>query len=171
MGNHLLMNEDDPEKRTADLDQLTEQKRDADLPPVQPPRLANVARGTGSGRRSSRNVLAALGLALFAIFGLSDGVNDFRGYSHGTPTTATVSRCGGKPTNCDGTWSIDGVSQTGLIEPGFHTPPVGSTKDVRVSNGKAYLAGSWLPSFTFGGFFLVGSIGALVGGRSRTDGG
>jgi hypothetical protein len=119
----------------------------------------------GSARRSRRSWIAVIVTGLFALLGLSYGVNDYLDYSHGTPTTATIDRCGsGKGSTCSGTWSIGGVPQDGLIERGFSTPRTGSTVDVRVSDGKAYLAGAWLPSFAFGGFFLVASIGALIEG-------
>jgi hypothetical protein len=161
------MDQDDPEKRIADLEnQLAGESRGADLPPAQPPRPMNATKRTASGRRSSRNVVAAIGAAVFALIGLSYGANDVLGYSRGTPTIATIISCDPRNT-CYGTWSIDGVSQDGLIERGFRKPAVGSTVDVRVRDGRAFLAGAWFPSLAFGGFFLAGSIFALVGGRSR----
>src|SRR5262249_25242681 len=94
------------------------------------------------------------------------GVTDFRNYSHGTPTTATIISCSPKST-CYGAWSIDGVSRDGLIERGFRKPAGGATPNVRVYDGRAYLAGAWCASLCFGGLCLARSIFALVGGRSR----
>jgi hypothetical protein len=45
-----------------------------------------------------------------------------------------------EPRDCTGTWSIGGVSQTGVIVGGREGFLIGSTVDVRVLDGKAYTA-------------------------------
>ena len=71
----------------------------------------------------------------------------FHQYEVGTPTTATVVRCGAGPKSSGfyGTWSVGGQSQTGLIH--GSSGPVGSSVDVHVRDGTAY-AGSPVLAFT-----------------------
>jgi hypothetical protein len=116
---HLLMDQDDPEKRIADLEhQLAEQKGiakpgfppppQAGFPPppigwqdpaqtplVRSPRTANAGSKTRRGRRSM-----GIGGWLFAIFFVALGLyflsfsaRQLYGYQVGTPTTATGIKC------------------------------------------------------------------------------
>ena len=103
-------------------------------------------------------ILIGVGGAVFLFFG---GV-----LSSGTPTTATIIKCTGH--SCLGTWSINGVSHSGLIATGFsHTPSVGSSVAVRVSSGEASTPGYWLLIFAVGGAFLAFSIFVFVMSRGR----
>jgi hypothetical protein len=134
---------------------------------VASPQDVNEASEAGRDRRSLwtcclTSVLAALALVMF-IFA---GVNCYR-YLVGTPTTATVTDCTTR-SNCRGTWSICGVSQTGPIAIEFSTPSVRSSLDVRVSGGTARTATFWLGSFVVGGVLIAGSILVFVLTRSRT---
>jgi hypothetical protein len=118
-----------------------------------------------------QRVIGAVCCATFALLGFSYGVHEVHGYYHGTPATATIRKCpGGKGGDCDGTWTIGGQSQTGVIERGFSKPPDGATVDVRVRDGTAYLAGRWWQAFAVGGFSLLLLIGVLLGGRNRGQG-
>jgi hypothetical protein len=141
------MDQDDVEKRAADLKRPHGKRRGSDLQPAQPPRPqpANAAPETGSGGRKPAGIrslltgmwtgilLVALGVGASAYFGYSS-----YGYLVGTPTTATVDHCeadGGllrglkrdwtrylsqdPPIYCNGTWSIGGQSQNGPIRPPF----------------------------------------------------
>jgi hypothetical protein len=161
------MDHDDPEKRVADLEnRLAGQSPGGYQPPAQQPPKPDPAWWSRTTRRSRRHWFVVFGTGLFAFLGLADGVNDVLNYSHGTPTAASIISCSGKGA-CYGTWNTNGASQDGLIEHGFGKPRAGGTVDVRVRDGKGYLRDSWLPSFVFGGGFLVVSISALVGGRNR----
>src|SRR5262249_32604803 len=98
-----------------------------------------------SGLGRALVIVTPLLLLSFVLVGMS--AYRFHQYEVGTPTTATVVRCGTGPksSGCQGTWSVSGRSQTGPI----HGPsgPVGSSVDVHVSDGTAY-AGSPVLAFT-----------------------
>jgi hypothetical protein len=103
-------------------------------------------------------------IALTAI-GFWLGVTDLHRYSAGTPARATVTYCGvGSRSNCEATWTIGGVSQTGVINGGFWdgADRVGSSLDVRVNDGEAYTVRSVPIGFALGGGSLALSIGVLV---------
>jgi hypothetical protein len=70
----------------------------------------------------------------------------FHAYETGFPTTATVDHCiqHAKGSTCYVTWNAGGQSQTGPIQ--GPAPAVGSSEEVRVSDGTAY-AGSPLWAF------------------------
>jgi hypothetical protein len=114
-------------------------------------------------------LLAGTALFLFALV----GVRSAEYYLLGTPTTATVTDCKWD-SGCRGTWSIDGVSQTGPLEIGDDDtarPPVGSSLDVRVSFGTARTAPSphaLLGVAVVGGVLLAFSILVFGYGGSRT---
>ena len=101
--------------------------------------LPDASPGAGTGYRHT--------LAPFELVLVGMSAFRFHQYEVGTPTTATVVRCGAGPksSGCYGTWSVGGQSQTGLI----HGPsgPVGSSVDVHVRDGTAY-AGSPVLAFT-----------------------
>jgi hypothetical protein len=139
----LLVDQDDPEKRIADLEhQLADQKRGADLPPGQPPQQANTAPGTGSGsRKPGFGAQIVRVLAIFCVVGglyfLPVGCLNYTNFLR-TQTTATIDHCD-NDTTCYGRWSVGGVSQTGQIYGDFHGDhPVGSDVDVHVWRGHAY---------------------------------
>jgi hypothetical protein len=116
-----------------------------------------------------RSWFATIIVAGLALFGFGWGAHDLNQYRVGTPTTATVTACGGGGKMggyCTGTWSIDGVPQTGDIEHGF-IPPVGSSLDVRVSGGAAYTADASILSFGVGVLFTLVFVG-FVWGRRRS---
>ncbi|MBE1548051.1 hypothetical protein GGC64_002059 [Mycobacterium sp. OAS707] len=131
---------------------------------TKPPRYLPNPRVPGS----MANYLLAMTLPVavaLAVVGFWLGVTDLQRYSEGTPTRATVTYCGvGSRSNCEATWSIGGVSQTGVINGGFWdgADRVGSTLDVRVNNGEAYTAGSVPVGFAIGGGSAVVAISALV---------
>jgi hypothetical protein len=64
----------------------------------------------------------------------------------GTPATVTVDRCENRtPTNevCTGTWTVDGVTTSGVIDGDAGDP--GDTADVRIRDGRAYPTSLRLP--------------------------
>ena len=134
-----------------------------DQDPAQRGSTANATSETRRGRENWFLMIVVAGLALSVLF---IGAKDFYGF-FGTPTRATVTYCdNGNPNK--GTWSIAGASQTGVMAPGFFDScSVGSSLDVRVSNGIGYTASSWLVGFVMGGGFLVGLIVLFVRGRPR----
>jgi hypothetical protein len=109
-----------------------------------------------------------------ALLGFWIGATDLQRYSVGTPTRATVTYCGvGSRSNCEATWTIGGVSQTGVINGGFWdgADRVGSSLDVRVSNGEAFTPRSVPVGFALGGGSLLVALCALIlliRRRSRT---
>jgi hypothetical protein len=61
------------------------------------------------------------------------------GYHYGTPTKATIVSCGGGPkVTCQGTWTLDGETQTGRIWGNLDHVQDGSTLDIGVYNGWAF---------------------------------
>jgi len=122
---------------------------------------------------SRRRVLKAYGFntwwpviggVLLIVFCLGGGVYSFSQYRSGTPTTATVVSCHGvRDQSCEGTWSIDGTSYTGRMPSNFITGyEVGSTHDIRVTNGKAYSATSVEAWLLRAGFLAVLIVGVIV---------
>jgi hypothetical protein len=146
------MDQDDPEKRVADLEhQLADQKCGADLPLTQPPQPANAASATGSDAPKPTRIGAWTRIVAF--LGIFCGVGglmllrpvllpDTYGYLLGTPTTATIDHCVLRSGTCDGRWSLGGVSQTGSIQGVYdgHDRAVGSQVDVHVRGATAYTA-------------------------------
>jgi hypothetical protein len=133
------MDQDDPEKRIADLE-----RQHAD-PVGQPLHDPAGAPSPGSPAKASwgRRLLIGLLCALFPGIFFGVGLHSAYAYRVGTPTTATNVFCtGGHHRNetrtCTGTWSVDGRSHTGYIEGG---PDGGSSLDVRVHGDTAYAAG------------------------------
>jgi hypothetical protein len=129
------MDRDDPEERIAELE-----RQQPEAPPER--------RRPGKGM-----LLVILVCAAVPLYSFGSGAYNFYGYRAGTPTTATVSSCHHnrtgrrgnmfnfvEPRDCTGTWSIGGVSQTGVIVGGREGFLTGSTVDVRVLDGKAYTA-------------------------------
>ena len=103
-------------------------------------------------------VFALIVVVSLGLFGLGLQARDIYGYQVGTPTTATVDRCvaSRNSTNCYGTWSVGGRSQTGPIHGAGRNDRVGSTLDVHVSGGTAYAASSGQWSSYVG--ILVGAL-------------
>jgi hypothetical protein len=145
------MDQDDAEKRIAELE-----SQQADSPPE---------------RRRPRKWMLLVILVCASVplscFGLA--AYHFYAYRAGTPTTATVSSCQHNrighrgnmfnivnPRDCTGTWSVGGVSHTGVIAGPRGGFLIGSTVDVRVLDGKAYTAEgtAWR--------FLAGAIALLI---------
>jgi hypothetical protein len=90
----------------------------------------------GIGGWFIRIVLACLGLLFLYI-----GVDGMHRYQVGTPTKVTVTYCtSGKGSSCEGTWTINGVSQSGQIMNArlFGAYPVGSSLDAHVVGRTAY---------------------------------
>jgi hypothetical protein len=130
------------------------------------PQLASRGLGTAasSGRRLVRGrmrlgfggwfvriVLACMGLGLLYL-----GADTQYRYHVGTPATVTVTYCStGKGSSCEGTWTIDGVSQTGSIETGFGTSARGSSLDAHVLGHTAITSTAAYPGFVIGGVFTV----------------
>jgi hypothetical protein len=130
------------------------------------PQLASRGLGTAasSGRRLVRGrmrlgfggwfvriVLACMGLGLLYL-----GADTQYRYHVGTPATVTVTYCStGKGSSCEGTWTIDGVSQTGSIETGFGTSARGSSLDARVLGRTAYTSTAGYPLLLIGGVLTV----------------
>ena len=141
------MDQDDPEKRVADLKRPHGKQRRSDLQPtqLQEPQPANAAPEAGSGSRKSagfRSLLTGMStgilLVAFGVGALAYAAYYSYGYWVGTPTTATVDHCersGGLLSGlkqdwirrfdedpniyCTGTWSFGGQSQSGPIRPPF----------------------------------------------------
>jgi hypothetical protein len=64
----------------------------------------------------------------------------------GTPATVTVDRCEDRTTTnyvCTGTWTVDGVTTSGVIDGDAGDP--GDTADVRIRDGRAYPTSLRLP--------------------------
>jgi hypothetical protein len=148
------MDRDDPEVRIADLE-----RQQAESPPER--------------RRPGKWMLFFILIcAAFPLYYFGYAAYDLYGYSAGTPTTATVTKCvhhrsygrhggGGftsplRPIDCTGTWSVDGQSHTGGIEGPRGGYQLGSTVDVRVLGDTAFTAvgASWR--------FLAGSIVLVI---------
>jgi hypothetical protein len=111
------------------------------------------------GRRSVKHWLRGIGLGVLALVGVGWGVYDLSQYYVGTPTTATVTYCSiGRNASCTGTWSIDGLSQTGNIVHGFtyFPPSVGSSLNVHVTGGTGYTA------YSCGNGFFFGALGGAA---------
>ncbi len=118
----------------------------------------------GFGGWFTRIVFACVGLYV-----LYYGADTQYTYLIGTPTTVTVTHCGGtgKYRSCEGTWTIDGVSQTGYIQSGFHVPGPGSSLDAHVLGGKAYTSTVAFGSLFVGGVMTVGVVLSFVIRRDR----
>ena len=126
-------------------------------------RLARGRRRLGMGAWFGRIAFACRGLFLLYL-----GVNDMHRYHDGTPATVTVTHCGtGKGSTCGGTWTVDGVSQTGSIERGFSSPAAGSSLEARVWGHTAYMSTSPYPSFAWGAVITVGVAVSFVRRRKR----
>ncbi len=118
---------------------------------------------TGRDRRSTHLwafTPLGVGLAMFLLFFSARSLYE---YHTGIPTTATVTDCATHST-CVGTWSIGGVAESGALP---QKAAIGSTLEVRVSNGKLYSKSQWLKSALFGGGVLVATIALFVADRSR----
>jgi hypothetical protein len=131
------------------------------------PRDVKTASKAGRERRTVSAWFFTIVLAVLAFVMFFVGARNFDHYRAGTPTTATVTHCS-TPSDCRGTWSIGGVSQTGPIAVEFSTPSVGSSVDVRVRDGKATAPSFWPGGFAVGGVLLACSILVFVLSRSRT---
>jgi hypothetical protein len=119
---------------------------------------AKKASATSEISPSRRRVLRAYGRStMFAVIGgflliafcLGGGAHEFYKYRAGTPTTATVVSChGARYPHCEGKWSIDGAPYTGRMPSTLlNRYEVGSTHDIRVTDGGAYSTASvqaWL---------------------------
>jgi hypothetical protein len=102
---------------------------------------------SGGMSRLGRSMVIVTLLLLVGLVCFGISAYRFYRYEAGTPTTATVVRCesGTHKSGCYGTRNVGRQSQTGLIK--GPSGPVGSTVDVRVSDGTAY-AGSPVLAFT-----------------------
>jgi hypothetical protein len=115
--------------------------------------------------RAAGTFVTAVIAGVTGLFLLYIGAGTHDNYSSGTPTTATVTSCSTRGTNCWGNWTIDGKQHHGQIGRGFFDrPQVGSTLDVHVSpKGKtAYTSNAWLTTVVPGGVLTVVSIGLLI---------
>jgi hypothetical protein len=120
---------------------------------------------TGRDRRSARRWgYTTVGVAV-AMLLLFLGAQRYHDYQAGTPTTATVTDCAtDEHSTCRGTWSIGGVAGAGNLQ---QTAPVGSTVNVRVSNGKTYGPTQGLKLALVGGGLLALVLFLFVLDRSR----
>lgn len=90
-------------------------------------------------------IVALVGIVLAAgglLFLRPALVPDTYGYLLGTPTTATIDHCRSRGGTCDGSWSVDGASQTGPILGVYdaHDRAVGSRTIVHAHDATAYTA-------------------------------
>ena len=188
------MDQDDPEKRVADLERQLGEQHVSDLPPAQPPQPqpANAAPETGNGSRmAARTSSLATGvwmgifLVAFGVGGLAYVAYYSYGYWVGTPATATVDHCEsggllggwgqGSSTYCNGTWSVGGQSQNGPIRPPFWSGESykgpGSSLDVHASDSTAYRLGKYLYVWIVGPILVVwGSANLWRKWRGRNRG-
>jgi hypothetical protein len=151
----LLMEQDDPEKRVADLQRQ-------DVKTAGPPR-----RELSPGRKRLALVLIIFSaVSLPGIF-LAKGVYGIHAYSVGTPASATHVHCehAGRGVSCYGEWNVAGEPPSGTIE-GI-TDSDGSSLNVHVHNGTAYTAGTARRNFTIMamilGVYLIPAAGITVG--------
>jgi hypothetical protein len=161
------MDQDDPEKRIADLERQ-QGAGPAQTQQVGPQPTANTESKTERGRRSFGigRWLTAIIFVGVGLYFASFSAQQLYGYAVGAPTTATDIHCrygvpgSGPPDRgsaadltlsggCTATWSLDGQSQTGPIVGVNH---LGSA-DVHVKGGTAFTApfSSWF----FGGHLLA----------------
>jgi hypothetical protein len=100
---------------------------------------------------------AAIGGLLLIVFCLGGGAREFYKYSAGTPTTATVVSCHGtRYPHCEGKWNVDGASYTGRMPSTLlNRYEVGSTHDIRVTDGRAYSVASVQAWLLRAGFIIV----------------
>jgi hypothetical protein len=133
---HLLMDQDDPEKRIADLER---QQADAVGQPGREP-ARSPKRGSPGKAGWGRRLLIGLVVALFPTIFFGILVYDSYAYYVGTPTTATDVHCVGqyRHQTCTGTWSLGGESYTGEIRGAADRD--GSSSDVRVYGDTAFTA-------------------------------
>jgi hypothetical protein len=111
-----------------------------------------------------RIMFACLGLGV-----LYFGADTLYRYLIGTPTKVTVTHCGGtgRYRSCEGTWTINGVSQTGYIKSGLHVPGPGSSLDAHVLGGTAYTSTVASGPLFVGGVVTVGVVVSFVIRRDR----
>jgi hypothetical protein len=118
----------------------------------------------GFGGWFIRIVFACLGLGV-----LYFGAETQYRYLIGTPTTVTVTHCGGtgRYRSREGTWTINGVSQTGYIQSGFHVPGPGSSLDAHVLGRTAYTSTVAYGPFFVGAVVTVGVVVSFIRRRDR----
>jgi hypothetical protein len=171
---HVLMDQDDPEKRIAELErQHTEAagqaRRDQalHLNPDSPHKEGR------SQKRWSGVVRSVLVLVAVTLVPFGAGEYEFHAYRVGTPTTATNVHCvrGSRTLQCTGAWSVGGESHSGKIIGVRHFD--GSTLDVRVRGDTAYTPDAGHRSFQLAtimaiiaAVLLVIRLAQALGGRS-----
>jgi hypothetical protein len=122
------------------------------------------------------------GMLLMVLFVAGLGLYQLRDYWYpiyqyrlGTPTTATIDHCdmsSGKRylTTCTGTWTVNGQSQSGVIDGADRILPAGSSLAVHVNDGNAYTARSVHMSIfmlVFFGLLLIGLCTLMIRGVRR----
>jgi hypothetical protein len=169
------MDQDDSEKRVAELEgRLTEARNTSD-PGANPtlPRKIGFGRPAQSGSQLRRlgkrlGAIAAVAAAV-VFFGLA--AYDFCAYLVGTPATATTQHCvdsTDSTVSCTGKWTVGGNSYSGPIvgDLGNRYDISGKSLDVRVHGDSAYRPDSGLPKVYFGLFALIIAL-AFDGRRVR----
>jgi hypothetical protein len=123
-------------------------------------RLVRGRQRLGIGGWFVRIVLGCLGP-----FFLCLGADTMYRYHVGTPTTVKVTYCSkGKGASCEGTWTNNGVSQTGRIEQGFGNggASVGSSLEAHVWGRTAYTSTAAYMPLAFGGVMTVVAVVLFV---------
>ena len=189
--------DDDPEKRIAELERLRAQAsagRAVDQPaayrpapqsswPQQPQGWQRPAGPSGYGpppvprplpsrrpRGRFRAVFSTIVLGIMAVGFAGLAGHSLYAYGVGAPTKATVVSChySGKSRSCTGTWAIDGERRSGKIDGNGKNYEVGSTMDVRVHDGTAYTKRSVLGWLWPAALFVgVGALGLFLRMRRR----
>jgi hypothetical protein len=142
---HLLMEQDDPEKRVADLERQQAEaggqgRRDQ-------ARHMNQA----SPGKAGRHLPGGIAVAILGLIWIGFGAYQSYAYHTGTPTTATDIHCtrhSRGPDRCTGTWSVSGEPYTGLIIGG-------GVENVRVHGDTAYTAHAGRNNFIKGNVALA----------------
>ena len=109
-------------------------------------------------------LLMVLLIAGLGLYQLRDFWYPIYQYQVGTPTTATIDRCDKSSTprhlvTCMGTWTVNGQSQTGLIDGADRMLVAGSSLAVHVKDGAAYTPRSVHMSIFYVVFFGLTLIG------------
>ena len=123
-------------------------------------------------------LLMLLVIAGVGIYQLRDYWNPIYQYRIGTPTTATIAHCDRSSTprhivTCMGTWTVEGQTQSGIIDGADQMLAPGSSLAVHVNDGAAYTARSVHMSIFFIVFFglvLIGICALMIRGIRRMRG-